>query len=263
MHMNLSKLQERVKDKGDWRAAVHGVAKTWTWLSDWLNNNTSKSWESKYLILMLNLHLGKELQTAGLQSFSLFKFRMWLTMWPYFLLNRIWDFAPILSKTQSLLIPGIDYFAAVVIQSLSCVWLFVTLWTAAHQAPLLFTISSSSFKFMFIESVMLPDHLILCHPFSLFSSIFGSIRVFSNESTLLTRWPKYLGFSISPSNEYSELISFMIDSFDLLAVQETLKSLLQHHNLKASILWWSAFFMVQLSHLYMTTGKLQLWLDAS
>ena len=118
-------------------------------------------------------------------------------MWPYFLLNSIWDFATILSKTQSLLIPGIGYFAAAVVHSL----------------------------------------------------------VFSNESTLLIRWPKYWSFSISPSNEYSGLIPFTIDSFDLLAVQETLKSLLQHHNLKASILWCSAFFMVQLSNLYMTTGK--------
>ena len=110
---------------------------------------------------------------------------------------------------------------------------------------------------MSIESVMLSDHLILCHPLLLLPSIFPSIRVFSNESALHIRWPKYwsFSFSISPSNEYSGLISFRIDCLDLLAVQGTLKSLLQHHSSKASILWCSAFFMVQLSHPYMTTGK--------
>ena len=110
---------------------------------------------------------------------------------------------------------------------------------------------------MSIESVMLSDHLILCHPLLLLPSIFPSIKVFSNESALFIRWPKYwsFSFSISPSNEYSGLISFRIDCLDLLAVQGTLKSLLQHHSSKASILWCSAFFMVQLSHPYMTTGK--------
>ena len=108
---------------------------------------------------------------------------------------------------------------------------------------------------MIIESVILSNHLILCHPLLLLPSVFLSIRVFSNESALCIRWPKYWSFSISPSNEYSELISFRIDWFDLLAVQGTPKSLLQHHNSKASILQHSATFMVQLSHLYMTTGK--------
>ena len=110
---------------------------------------------------------------------------------------------------------------------------------------------------MSIESVMPSNHLILCHTLLLSLSIFPSIRVFSNESVLCIRWPKYWSFSysMSPSNEYSELISFRIDWFDLLAVQETPKSLLQHHSSKASILWCSAFFMVQLSHPYMTTGK--------
>src|SRR5574340_58839 len=107
---------------------------------------------------------------------------------------------------------------------------------------------------MFIESVMPSNHLILCHPFLLLPSIFPSIRVFSKESALHIRWPNYWSFSISPSNEYSGLISFMIDWSDLLAVQGTLKSL-QHHSSKASILWHSAFFIVQLSHTYMTTGK--------
>ena len=112
-------------------------------------------------------------------------------------------------------------------------------------------------KLMSIESMMPSNHLILCHPLRLLPSIFPSIRVFSDESALHIRWPKYWSFcfSISPSNEYSELISFRIDWFVLLAVQGTLKSLLQHHSSKASILWHSAFFMVQLSHPYMTTGK--------
>ena len=108
---------------------------------------------------------------------------------------------------------------------------------------------------MSIESVMPSNHLILCHPLLLLPSIFLSIRVFSNKSVLHIRWPKYWSLSISPSNIYSGLISFKIDWFDLLAVQGTLKSLLQHYSSKASILWGSAFLMVQLSHLYMTTGK--------
>ena len=110
---------------------------------------------------------------------------------------------------------------------------------------------------MSIESVMLSNHLILCHPLLLPPSVFPSIRVFSNKSTLRFRWPKYwsFSFSISPSNEYSELISFRMDWFDLLAVQGTLKNLLQHHNWKASVLQHSAYFLVQFSHPYMTTGK--------
>ena len=140
---------------------------------------------------------------------------------------------------------------------LSAIWLFVTPWIAALQASLSFTNSQSLFKLMSIESVMPSNHLILCRPIFLLPSIFPSIRVFSNESALHIRWPKYynFNFSLSPSNEYSGLISFRIDWFDLLAVQETLKSLLQHHSSKPSILWISAFLTVQLSHPYMTTGK--------
>ena len=108
---------------------------------------------------------------------------------------------------------------------------------------------------MSIDSVMLSNHLSLCHPLLLLPSIFSSIRVFSSESALPIRWPKYCSFSISPSNEFSGLISYRIDWFDLLAVQGTLESLPQHYISKASILWCSAFFVVQLSHLYMTTGK--------
>ena len=133
----------------------------------------------------------------------------------------------------------------------------MTPWTAACQASLSFTTSWSLPKLMSIESVMPSNHVILCHPLLFLPSIFPGIRVFSNESALPIRWPKYWSFSfnISPSNEHSGLISFRIDWLDLLAVQGTLKSLLQHHSSKASILQRSAFFIVQLSHLYMTTGK--------
>ena len=144
------------------------------------------------------------------------------------------------------------------VQLLSHVWLVVTPWTAARQASLSITNSQSLLKLMSIELVMPSNHLILCHPLLLPPSIFPSIRVFSSESALRIKWPKYWSFSfnISPSNEYSGLISFRMDCLDLLAVQGTLKSLLQHHSSKASILQCSAFFMVQLSHLYMTTGKI-------
>ena len=143
------------------------------------------------------------------------------------------------------------------VQSLSRVRLLVTPSTAARQAFVSITNSLSLLKFMSIESVMPSNHLILCRPLLLLPSIFPSIRVFFNESVLRIRWPKYWSFSfnISPSNEYSGLISFRIDWLDLLPVQGTLKSLLQHHSSKASILWRSAFFTVQLSHPYMTNGK--------
>jgi len=145
----------------------------------------------------------------------------------------------------------------VVVQSLIRVWFFLTPWTAAQQASLSFTISRSLLKLMFVESVMPSNHLILCHPLPLLPSIFLSFRVFLNESILRVRWPKYcsFSFSISPSNEYSGLISFRIDWLDLLAVQGALKSLLQHHSSKAAFLQLSAFLMVQLLHAYMTTGK--------
>ena len=132
-----------------------------------------------------------------------------------------------------------------------------TPWTAACQASLSIVNSRSLLKLMSIESVMPSSYLILCYPLLLLPLIFPSIRVFSNKSVLHIRWPKYWGFSfsISPSDEYSELISFRMNWFDLLVVQGTLKSLLQHHSSRASILWCSAFFIVQLSHPYMTTGK--------
>ena len=143
------------------------------------------------------------------------------------------------------------------VQLLSRVWLFVTPWIIARQASLSITNSRSLLKLMSIESVMPSSHLILCHPLLLLPPIPPSIRVFSSESTLHIRWPKYwsFSFSISPSNEHPGLISFRMDWLDLLAVQGTLKSLLQHHNSKASIFWCSAFFPVQLSHPYMATGK--------
>ena len=129
-----------------------------------------------------------------------------------------------------------------------------TPWTEAHWASLFITNSQSLLKLMYIELMMPSTHLILCHPLLLLPSIFPSIRDFSSESVLHISWPKYWSFIISLSNEYSGLISFRIDWFDL-AVQETLKCLLQHHSSKASILWCSAFFVAQLSHPYMTTGK--------
>ena len=142
------------------------------------------------------------------------------------------------------------------VQSLSCVRIFATPWTVARQASLSIINSQSLLKLRSIESVMPSNQLILCH-LLLLSSVFHSIRVFSNESVLHIRWPNYWSFSLSlsPSNEYSGLISFRMDWLDLLAVQGTLKSLLQHHSSKASILQCSAFFMVQLSHPHMTTGK--------
>ena len=143
------------------------------------------------------------------------------------------------------------------VQSLSRVQLFGTPWIAAWQASLSITNSWSLIKLMSIELMMPSNHLILCQSLLLLPSIFPSTKVFSRESVLHIRWPKYwrFSFSISPSNEYSGLISCRMDWLDLLAVQGTLKSLLQHHSSKASILWCSAFFTVQLSHPYMTTGK--------
>ena len=143
------------------------------------------------------------------------------------------------------------------VQSLSCVQLFATPWAAARQASLSITNSRSLLKLMSIESVMPSNHLILCRSIRLLPSIISSIRVFSNDSALHIRWPKYWSFSfnISPSNEYSGVISFRMDWLDLLAIQGTLKSLLQHRSPKASILRRSAFFIVQLSYPYMTTGK--------
>ena len=146
----------------------------------------------------------------------------------------------------------------VVVKSLSCVWFFATLWTATSQASLSFAISRSLLKLMSIESIIPSNHLILCRPLLLLLLIFPSIWVFSNESAFHTRWTKYwsFGFSISPSNEYSRLISFRLYWFDLLAIQGTLKSLLQHHSLKASIfgtqpfLWFSSLVHDSILNVY-------------
>ena len=170
----------------------------------------------------------------------------WVILWKPFLSSKVGveSFSP-------------PYLLPSSVQSLSRGQLFVNPWTAARQTSLSITNSQSLLTLMSIESVMPSNHLILCHPL-LLPSIFPSIRVFPNESILHIRWPKYwsFSFSISPSNEYSGLIFFRIDWFDLLAVQGTLKSLLQHHSSKVSILRLSAFFIVQLSHPYMTTGKM-------
>ena len=145
---------------------------------------------------------------------------------------------------------------AVVVQLVSCILLFATLWTVAPQASLSLTISQSLSKFKSIELVMLSNHLILCHLLLLLPSVFATISVFSSELALGIRCPNYWSVNgISPSNEYSGLISFRVDWFDHPVVQETLKSLLQHHNLKASVLQCSAFFMVQFSYPYMTARK--------
>ena len=160
-------------------------------------------------------------------------------------------------KTQHVKTKIMKSYQFSTVQSLSRVQLFVTPWTTAHQASLSITNSWSPPKPMSIELVMPSNYLILCHPLLLLSSVFPSIRVFSNESALCIRWRKYWSFSfnISPTNEHPGLISFRMDWLDLLAVQGTLKSLLQHHSSKASILLSSAFLIVQLSHPYMTTGK--------
>ena len=154
----------------------------------------------------------------------------------------------------------LNTIAKVVVQSLSCVQLFVTPWTAEqteHARLLCPPLSPAVYSYLRPESVMLCNHLILCHPLPLLLSVSPSIRVFSNESVLRVRWPKYWSFSfnISPSNDHSRLISFRMDWLDLLAIQGTLKSLLQQHSSKAPNFWCSAFLMVQLSHPYMTTGK--------
>ena len=170
--------------------------------------------------------------------------------------QEYWSGLPFPSPCRIIVLHNSSIFSFLrsLVQSLSCVQIFVTPWTAAHQASLSTTNSQSLLKLIPIESVMPSNHLILCHPLLLLPSIFASMRVFSSEWVICIRWPKYWSFSISSSNEYSGLISFRMDWLDLLAVQGTLKSL-QHHNSKASVLWHSAFFMVQFSHPYMTTGK--------
>ena len=172
---------------------------------------------------------------------------------PFLLLPSIFPASGFFSNESALCISSV--------QSLSHIWLFATPWTTAHHASLSITNSWSLPKPMSIELMMSSNHLILCHPLLLLPSIFPRIRVFSNESALLIRWPECQSFrfSISPSSEHPGLISFRMDWLDLLTVQGTLKSLLQHHSSKASILWCSTYFIVQFSHQYMTE-KPSLWL---
>ena len=189
-------------------------------------------------------------------TYYLCHFRYWLCFSrPQYLTERK-NLAKLLKKSSTLLDMWYNLIHNCLVQSLSHTRLFVTLWTAACQASLSITNSQRLLKLMPIESVMPSNHLIFCCPL-LPPSTFPSIRVFSNESVLLIRWPKYWNFRISHSNEYSGLISFRMDWLDLLAVQGTLKSLLQHHSSKESILQHSGSFIAQLSHPYMTTEKKQ------
>ena len=206
--------------RGAWGAAVHGVAKSRTQLSDSAQHSTLTLYKWKW-----KLNEGKK-NTGKIANGSMF------------------------------MLKGLCQFSSVQF-SISVVSNSATPWTTARQASLSITNSQSLPKLKSTESVMPSNHLILCHPLLLLPSIIPNMRVFSNESALRIRWPKYWSFSfnISPSNEHPGLISFRMDWLSLLAVQGTLKSLLQHHNSKASILLRSAFFIVQLSHPYMTTGK--------
>ena len=229
---NINSLQyyclENSMDRGAWRPAVHQVSKI-----------RHDLWLTLLCAKLILLNIIEYSQNAGENVLLLSPFYWW---------GR--SESPRVKKCN-LLIPNCS------VQSLSCVRLFATPWIIARQASLSITISQSSLRLTSIESVMPSSHLILCRPLLLLPPILPSITVFSNESTLRMRWPKYwsFSFSISPSNEHPGLISFRMHWLDLLAVQGTLKSLLQHHSSKASILWRSAFFTVQLSHPYMTTGK--------
>ena len=231
-----------VKDREVWCAAVHGVTKSPTQLS---NQTTISScgYTADYLTLARYL--------AYLNSWQL-----WIKPYRYLCAGSVWLWFDLIWTNNSVIV-GLNIHQFSLIQSLSRVQLFATPWIAARQASLSITNSRSLLKLMSIMSVMPSSHLILCRPLLLLPPSPPSIRVFSSESTLRMKWPKYwsFSFSISPSNEHPRLISFRVDWLDLLAVQGPLKSLLQHHSSKASIFWCSAFFTVQLLHPYMTTGK--------
>ena len=237
-------------DREAWRAAIHGVTKSWTRLSDW----TELNWlrlviaflpRSEHLVMSwLQSPSAVILELKKIKSVTVFFDSPSIcheVMGPDAMILVFWmlTFKPTFSLSSFTFISSVQFSSVT-----HWVWLFVTPWIAACQAPLSITNSQSPLKPMPIKSVMPSNHLILCHPLLLLPSIFPSIRVFSNESVLCIRWPKYWRFSISisPSNEYSGLISFRIDWFVLLAVQGTLKSFLQHHSSKTSILQCSAFF---------------------
>ena len=256
MDMNLSKLRETVKEREAWCAAVHGVTKSWTQLSHWTKNMIN------ILIMMIDRYYDDSWPPSCSQPVLE---KLWYTLWaslapsPCSIYRSLWSPLGHLLELTSSLFPtaccsssgiskcSVQFSRSVVSDS-------ATPWIAAHQAPcpsLILRVCSNSYP------LSRWCHLILCHPLLLLSSIFPSIRVFSNESVIRIRWPKYwhFSFSTSPSSEYSGLISFRIVWLDLLAVQGILKSLLQHHSSKASILWCSDLFIVQVSHPYMTTGK--------
>ena len=250
---------ENPRDRGAWWAAIHGVAQSWTRLT-WLSSSSSRRSDG----VSFMYHFRRQwcwtvllsVMLTWIQVVSAKFLHHDVPLFPFVIKKyRIYRDTFKVHKYSLLISYSLYQFSSV--QLLSHVHLFATPWIAARQAPLSITSSRSLLKLLPIETVMPSSHLILCRPLVPLPAIPPSIRVFSNESTLHTRWPEYgsFSFNIRPSNEHPGLISFRMDWLDLLEVQGTLKSLLQHHSSKASIFWCSAFFAVQLWHPYMTTGK--------